>query len=228
MKFYNLPPLFLQKLIWIPTRLILHIFGRLEIRGLSNLEGIKEPVIFAVNHSNDIDAFMVPATLPFWSRFSPLFYAVREKSFYDDKGLLQELFNTWFIALWGGYSAIVGVRDYGISLKQHIKILRNGGSFCFFPEGRITKDGKIQSAKGGISYLSHSAPCAIVPVGISHVYGMTMKDFFTRRRKIVVTYGKPLNPETLYPLNHGDISGENVWKKEADIVMSHVAELVEH
>lgn len=228
MKLYTLAPLLLQKLIWIPTRLLLVVCGRLTIKGLENIKNIQGPVIFAVNHSNDIDPFMVPATLPFWSPFSPLFYVVREKSFYEGKGVRKELFNSWFIKLWGGYGAAVGIRDYGVSLKQHIQILQDGYSFCFYPEGRITPDGNLLPGKGGISYLAHSAPCTIVPVGISHVYKMTTGDFFARKRKIVVAYGKPIDPKTLYSgLPTTPISGENVWKKEADAVMERIAELIE-
>jgi 1-acyl-sn-glycerol-3-phosphate acyltransferase len=228
MKPYFLAPLFFQKLIWIPTRLLLLIFGRLERRGLSNLKGIKGPVIFACNHSNDIDPFMVPASLPFWSRFSPLFYAVREKDFYDNKGLVQEIFTEWFIALWGGYPVRVGTKDYSISLKKHIEILRDGGSFCMYPEGRITQDGKLQEAKGGTSYLAHSFPSTIVPVGISGVYGMSVKDFFAGKRKIVISFGKPIVSEDLYnhiPQPHE--AGKSVWKAEAEYILSKIGELIE-
>ncbi|HEY5232443.1 MAG TPA: hypothetical protein VIK35_02770, partial [Verrucomicrobiae bacterium] len=112
MRFYFISPLLLQKLIWIPTRSILWFFGRLEVRGLENLNGIKTPVIFAPNHPSELDPFLVPASLPFWSRFSPLFYTTREKSFYDTVGWRRHLFGGLFINLWGGYPVSVGLRDY--------------------------------------------------------------------------------------------------------------------
>lgn len=39
-KWYFISPLILQKLIWVPTRLILIVFGGLEVKGLDNLKGI--------------------------------------------------------------------------------------------------------------------------------------------------------------------------------------------
>jgi 1-acyl-sn-glycerol-3-phosphate acyltransferase len=216
-----------QKLIWIPTRLVLVGFGSLRVKGRENLASIRGPVIFAVNHSSEIDPFMVPASLPFFSRFSPLFYAVRDKSFYVNVGWRKHLFNGWFIKLWGGYSAAVGLRDYEKSLEQHMKILRNGGSFCVFPEGGITKDGKIRPAKGGISFLAHSAPSTIVPVAVSGVFGMSPIDFALRRRKITVHFGTPIPSGELYSKIEGNHTpGENVWKKEAEYIMHKVGELM--
>ncbi len=227
LKPYFLAPLFFQKLIWIPTRLVLTIFSRHKVYGLENLKGLKNPIIFACNHSSEIDAFMVPASLPAFSHFSPLFYIVREKEFYGSNGWRQHLFNAWFIALWGGYGARVGLKDYEISLKRQIEILRDGGSFCVFPEGKITPDGTIQPGKGGVSYLAHSTPCTIVPVGISHVYKMSALDFFLGKRKTVVRFGKPFKPEELYagtPQPHED--GGSVWRAEADFIMKKVGELI--
>jgi 1-acyl-sn-glycerol-3-phosphate acyltransferase len=227
MKPYVFAPLFFQKLIWVPTRLCLWFFGHLQIWGLENLKNVKGPVIFAVNHSNDIDPFMVPASLPFFSKFSPLFYAVREKTFYDEKGLRRELFNSWFIALWGGYAASVGLKDYEKSLEKHIRILKDGQSFCLFPEGRITKDGNLGEAKGGISYLAHAQPCTIVPVGISGVYQMTMSQFFTQKRHIVISFGEPIKPEDLYKnISQPHEPGKSVWKAEAEYILKKIGELI--
>lgn len=227
MKLYALVPLLFQKIIWIPTRLILTIFGNLQVRGLEHLKSIRSPVIFAVNHSSEIDPFMVPASLPFFSRFSPLFYAVREKTFYSGNGWRKHLFNGWFINLWGGYSAEVGLKDYEKSLAPHISILRNGGSFCVFPEGKITLDGKVGEAKGGISFLAHSAPCTIIPVAISGVFDMSPADFFSGKRTISISYGKPIRSEDLYTkITQPHIAGTSVWKLEADFIMSEVDKLM--
>lgn len=228
MKSYFILPVLCQKIIWIPTRVALILFGRLTIKGRQNLVGITGPVIFAVNHSSEIDPFMVPASLPFFSRFSPLFYAVRDKSFYVNVGWRKHLFNDWFIKMWGGYSAIVGLRDYEKSLEDHIAILRDGGSFCVFPEGGITKDGKLRPAKGGISFLAHSAPSTIVPVSISGVYNMSPLDFFLRKRRIVIHFGEPIKSEELYSkIGQPHVSGQSVWKAEADYIMRKVGELIE-
>lgn len=228
MKPYFFIPLLCQKLIWIPTRLLLVLFGKLTIKGRHNLAHIKGPVIFVANHSSEIDPFMVPVSLPFFSRFSPLFYVVLDKSFYINVGWRKHLFNGWFIKMWGGYSAAVGPRDYAKSLEDHTDILRDGGSFCVFPEGGITKDGKLRPAKGGVSFLAHSAPSAVVPVAISGVYKMSAPDFFRGKHTITIHFGEPIKPEDLYSkIRQPHVSGQSVWREEADYIMRKVADLIE-
>ena len=227
MRFYFISPLLLQKLIWIPTRFILWFFGRLEVRGLENLKGVHTPVIFAPNHPCELDPFLVPASLPFWSRFSPLFYATREKQFYDTCGWRRHLFGELFIKMWGGYKVFVGLRDYEKSLPHHIRIVHDGGNLCVFPEGGKATHGIFQPAKGGVAYLAERTDCPVIPVGFSGLCRMTVSDFFFRRRKIVVHFGeiiylKDLNAEV------ADITAVDgmIYKAKAEYVMERVKQLV--
>jgi len=227
MKIYFIFPLIFQKFIWLPTRLALIIFGRVKVNGLENLKNLSKPVIFACNHSSEMDPFMVPATLPFWSRFSPLFYTVREQSFYSNNGWRKYMFGGLFIKSWGGYTAVTGLRDYEKSLLPHIDIIQDGGSFCVFPEGSISKDGLLQPAKGGVAYLAYKGDCSIVPVAISGVYNMSMGDFFTRKRKIIVSYGKPITQDELQEMIARSIEPKgNVYKEESIYVMKRVGEMI--
>jgi 1-acyl-sn-glycerol-3-phosphate acyltransferase len=228
MKLYFLAPLFFQKLIWIPTRLIFIIFGHIKIYGLENLKGVNNSVIFATNHLSEIDPFVVPASLPFWSRYLPLFYVTRERSFYVEHGWRKYLFGGWFINAWGGYIAQAGLHDYEKSLVDHISIAHDGGSFCIYPEGGITRDGTIQldKAKGGIAYLAERGDCTIVPVSISGIYKTPFIDFFLGKRKIIVRFGLPITQEELQnnvPKNPG--SEIQVYKDQAKYVIEKIIEL---
>ena len=226
MKLYFIAPIICQKLIWVPTRLILKIFGHTKIYGLENLEGLKGPVIFAMNHSSEIDPFIVPSSLPFWSRFSPLFYATRERSFYDRNGWRKYLFGGLFINSWGGYTVLSGLRDYEKALQVHIAILREGGSFCVFPEGRITPDGTVQPARGGVAYMAERAKCTIVPVGVSGAFRTRFKDFFSFKRHIKVNFGRPIFQEELREqVAKQSGLGEHIYKGEANYVMDRVDKL---
>lgn len=230
MKLYFLVPFLLQKFIWIPTRLLLNIFGSLHIEGLINLNNSKKPTIFACNHSNEIDPILIPAAIPFWSKFSPVFYVIREKSFYKSNGWVRHLFGGVFIKSWGGYTANVGLHDYQKSLKDHIKIFKEGAIFCIFPEGGITYDGNIQSARGGVAYLASTTNSNVIPVNIDAVYGMSFADFFMRRRKIKISFGNPITTEDLdklFPIvESGSISnGINIYKDRAEYIMKKIAEL---
>lgn len=193
MPLYFLPPLIIQKLAWIPTRVFLWLFVRLEVKGLENLQGVSRSVIFACNHVSQIDQLMVPASLPLFSRFSPVFYVTRDRSFYATLGWKKYLFDGLFINAVGGYTAPSGLRDYSKSLVRHENIVNDGYSLCVFPEGGITKDGSIQPAKGGIGYLAWKTGATIIPVHIIGMYGLNDRDFFTGKGRVSVVFGKSMN-----------------------------------
>ncbi len=227
MKLYFLAPLLFQKLIWIPTRIILTVFGHLHIQGLENLNDQEGPVIFAANHSSEIDPFVIPASLPFGSRFSPLFYATREKKFYNTNGWRKHLFGGLFINAWGGYTVNTGLRDYEKSLANHISIARDGGSFCIYPEGGITPDGNIQPARGGVAYLAERARCTIVPVAVSGIYKTSIMEFFFGRRHLNVYFGQPITQKELREeVSRKLVLGQHVYKEEANYIMEKVGKLM--
>jgi 1-acyl-sn-glycerol-3-phosphate acyltransferase len=229
MKHYFLAPLILQKLIWPPTRFILWFFGHLKVKGLENLKDIKGNVIFAPNHASEIDPFLVPASLPFWSRFSPLFYTTREKEFYNTNGWRKHLFGGMFINAWGGYGVKVGLNDYQKSLENHCEIMQDKGSFCVYPEGRRSPDGTIQPAKGGVAYLAECGTAPIVPVAFSGTFRTTFTGFFLRKRHITVYFGKPIYQEELKRhIPRGEHLDPKVYKLEAEYVMEKVREMVEN
>lgn len=221
MKLYRYSPLFLQKLIWIPTRIILKFFVRLEIVGLENLKGINTNVIFACNHTSELDPIVLPASLPFFSRFSPIFYTSRSKGFYNNSGWRSFFYGGNFFKAWGSYPVFVGLKDYEKSMKYHIDIVNDGGNVCVFPEGRITIDGNIQPAKGGVAYLAYKTKKPIVPVKLEGAYGISLALFFSRKRKIKIVFGKPLNiiDESKTTLSLDD------FKQYANYVMDTVGKL---
>lgn len=224
----TLLPLVFQRIVWVPFRLCLNFFGRLEVRGIENLRNLTPNVIFAPNHTSEIDPALIPAALPFWSGFFPVIGASREKQFYKGLGLHSLLYGSWFFRLTGGFPVYSGLHDYANSVPHHIRLAKAGATFCIFPEGSKTKDGSIQRAKGGLTYIAESANCLIIPVAITGVYKMTMMDFFLRRRKIVVHFGLPIDQKEIRAhvphVFEGDIS---IYKSEANYVMYKVKELLQ-
>lgn len=221
MKLYKYSPLILQKLIWIPTRLILKFFGRLEVVGLENLNDLKSNVIFACNHTSELDPILLPASLPFFSRFSPMFYTSRTKDLYGNSGWRSFFYGGNFFKLWGSYPVFIGLKDYEKSMRHHISIVEDGGSMCVFPEGKITIDGNIQPAKGGVSYLAYRTKKTIVPVRFVGAYGITLTQFLTRKRHLKVIFGKPLN---IIDERNTSLSLDD-FKQYANYVMARVGDL---
>jgi 1-acyl-sn-glycerol-3-phosphate acyltransferase len=207
-----LPPFILQKIVWIPTRLFLIFFAKLEVRGLENLEGLKRKVVFVSNHSSELDPILLPASLPFFSPLSPIFYTAREKEFYERHTILKWLFyREWFFEIWGAHQIQVGKHDYAKSLRKHEEILNRGGSLLIFPEGEKTKDGNLLPVHGGATYLARVTGAPIIPLSIKGVFKIKTGDFFSGKAKIVLTFSAPMIPKT------------DDYKAEAQRVMDAVA-----
>ena len=221
-KIYFLPPFILQTSIWFITYFLSRIvFLSLKVKGLENLKDLKRGVIFAVNHTGELDAILIPASLPFLSHLMPMFYTSREKSFYVRSGWRQNIYGGLFFNAWGAYKVYVGQNDYEVALQNHIKILEDGGSICIFPEGNSTRDGKIHRAKGGVAFLSHRTGKPIVPVSIKGLFGLSSKTFFTGKHKTTLRFGKPFYPKDI--LGEGDEFTYEEYKKGAQKVMDEIS-----
>ena len=225
--FFLTSPLILQTLIWPGTRFLLWFFGRLEVRGLENLKMLDgRGTIFAANHTSELDPILIPASLPFLSRFMPMFYTSREPLFYTASGWRNFFYGGFLFEVWGSHPVFPGLRNYDLSLKNHLALLSAGKSVCIFPEGRRTRDGVLQKGKGGVAYLAHATDAPIVPVAITGVFKITPWQFFTGRRKIGVVFGAPLRRTDLFPISTGNPPSVTECEAAAQIVMSKIAEIL--
>ncbi|MGC9605707.1 MAG: lysophospholipid acyltransferase family protein [Minisyncoccia bacterium] len=215
-------PFVLQKLIWIPFRLLFIFCGHIEIKGLEHLKGLKTNVIFATNHSSEFDVFLVPGSLPMFTRFAPMFYTSRERAFYKNSGWRQRFYGGTFFKAWGAHPVYAGLNDYDKSLVNHLAILRLRGNLCIFPEGRRTLDGKIQEGKGGVAYLAYKTGRPIVPVYLGGTFRLSPADFFRGRRKLSVTYGAPIY---ITPKPGAAALSPDDFKAYANVVMDRIREM---
>lgn len=213
MKLYAILPFVLQgTLWWIVMKPLFLFFGHLKVEGYEHIKHFDDPLIFAPNHSHSVDAVLLPLTFPLWSKFSPMFYVARKAKFYTGwRKMAFSLFNLNFI---GSFPIEPGKRNYAESLRKHILILQGGGNMCIFPEGGITRDGKIRSAHGGVTYLALTTKRPVAPVLIEGTFGLSLKDFLSRKRHIKITFFQPLFLHVQYtgeetrPAHYGAIGEE--------------------
>ncbi len=227
--FFLISPLLFQTTIWPATRFFLWFFVHLEVLGLEHLNDLPygKGVIFASNHSSEIDPFLTPASLPFLSRFMPLFYTSREKGFYNESGVRQIFYGGFIFKFIGGQPVYVRLKNYEKSLINHIQLLENGYNLFVFPEGKITKDGKLDKARRGIAFIAQKTNCPIIPIGISGAYNISLTDFFLRRRTIKVTFGKPIFQNELKSVIIHDNKNEMiVYEREAAYIMRKIENLM--
>ncbi|MFC1622671.1 lysophospholipid acyltransferase family protein [Patescibacteria group bacterium] len=189
MKKDYITPLVLQTLIWLPTKLFFKLFYNIEIKGQENIKNIKKDngILFASNHSSELDPIIIPSSLPFLSKLMPMFYVSLRKDFYDKK---KFIYGGKFFKIWGAHAVNSGKKDYAIALKKHLQILKDKNSLCIFPEGRRSNVFNLEMIRGGIAYLCQQTNCPIIPTYIK----ITDKP----KRKIIVYFGKALYSKDIF------------------------------
>lgn len=224
MKLYFIPPIISQFIIRIITKILFKIFCGFEIRGMENLKKVKGPVIFAGNHSSEWDGPLIRTAFPMISRFGPMFYVSREKSFYTDSGWRKYIYGGTLFKIVGAYPVMAGQKNYEASLVNYIKIIKDGGSVTIFPEGRRTKDGSFGDPKGGVAFLACATNTLVVPVGIQGIVRLNAKEFFSRKRKLILTYGKPIFPDDI--VGKEERQNTEKYKEGAEKIMEEIKKLL--
>lgn len=188
-------PYLLQSLIWIPTRILLLLFGNFRIEGAHNMKHLdrSKGVILMSNHTSIIDPILLAAALPLRSGLRPLFYVSLSPEHYTHLKM-RYIAGGLIFRLWGAYPAYRGAATYEEIFKEHIRLLRHGKTVSIFPEGGITKTGSLGEAKPGVARLAEITGAVIVPIHIHGAWKMTWREFFLRRRHITLTVGQPLQP----------------------------------
>jgi 1-acyl-sn-glycerol-3-phosphate acyltransferase len=193
---YSCTPFVLQRIAWPLAQPFFTFFLRTKYNGIANV--VKLPrnkrIIFASNHISELDPILITGSMPFFSRFLPLFYVSRSKKDYRNGSVLKRLiYGGLFFKLWGAFPTFSGHKNYEKSLTHHLRILRMNLPVLIFPEGGISRGGVKREPRGGVIYLARYTDALIVPVRISGVSDITSKDFFKRKRNCIISFGKAID-----------------------------------
>lgn len=186
-------PLLLQSIAWPIARILFWILCDFEVFGYKKISHLPKGVIFAINHTSHLDPIAIRAALPWFSRFSPMYYVAREQKIYDWKGWKGYLYGDTFFNIWGAYPAYPGKQDYFYSLRNFISIGKTRQSITIFPFGieKLT-DPEPKKPRGGVVFLSHYLQLPVVPVYITECYHASFSTFFKARLTIKVVFGDPI------------------------------------
>lgn len=79
-----------------------------------------------------------------------------------------------------------------------IDYIKRGISVCIFPEGRRSRDGKMQPFKEGSMKMASRTGCAIIPMAITNSAEIFERHLpVIRPCKVIVEYGAPIYPKEL-------------------------------
>jgi 1-acyl-sn-glycerol-3-phosphate acyltransferase len=204
----------------------MNIFCSLKIKGVENIEGLMGNVIIASNHTCELDPLLIVACLPFFSHHLPLIFVSREKSFYK-KNWRTFMYGGTFFRMMGAYQAYVGLKNYDQALRHHLEAIKDGYTVCIFPMGKIYLSHEQAKAKGGASFLAQKTSLPIIPVLIQGIEQLTFSDFLKGKRKLTVTFGRPLYAKDIFKDTNAIVNHDNRndYEDAATVLMEKISQL---
>ena len=189
------------------TRLYFELVHRVKVRGLENLDGLGDQVIYAVNHLSYLDGILVAACLPGASSItfvSNIFIA-----------------RHWWVKLAFKLADVLLVDPMSAySMRTMIAAVKDGRRLMIFPEGRISRTGSLMKVYAGTGMLADKTNAQIVPI---HIDGPQWTPLgwlkgLVRLRLFVpftVTINKPVRlhgPEGLFGRPRRELLGQQVQR----------------
>jgi long-chain acyl-CoA synthetase len=188
---------FLYALNW----LVMHAVFRLRVTGSENLPA-NGPFVIAPNHVSDLDAMAIAAALPL-SRMRRIYWAgdiVRLFSSAASRVLCRAI-----------HLFPVDERHPGAAVRSAVRVLEAGYAQVWFPEGWRSPDGRLQRFLPGIGQLLLRARASAVPAWIGGTFeALPRGKHIPRFRQVTLTFGSPVDPETLLVEGTGRTDEERV------------------
>jgi 1-acyl-sn-glycerol-3-phosphate acyltransferase len=160
--FMLVPEYLLRFVAWVASRFIY----RFKVSGEENIP-LQGAAILVCNHVSFVDAVLLMAASP------------RPIRFVMDHRIFKVPVLGWLFRL--GKAIPIAPRDqdrqtYDAAFDAAVQVLREGDLLAIFPEGGITRDGKLQEFKGGIMKILEREPVPVVPMALTNLWG----SFFSR------------------------------------------------
>lgn len=173
-----------RALLWA-CKLVAHLavgpLFRLRVEGRRNVPG-RGPAILCANHASFLDPVALHAVT-----WRPIHFLMSGE-FYEDRRL-QWLYRAFEVIPIAAASTGAG------ALEKAGSILDRGGIVGIFPEGRISRDGRLGPFRTGAAVLALRHGVPLVPAWIAGTYeALPRRARRIRPRPVRVRVGQPLAP----------------------------------
>jgi long-chain acyl-CoA synthetase len=175
-----------------------------RVRGKERLRDLRGPVLFIANHISMVDPGMILFALPFRFRYRLAIAMAGERL----RGLRRGLEGTnRFGRLLDRVSYLLVVTVFNVfALPQKSGFRRafafageavdRGYNVLVFPEGRTTKDGRMNPFMSGVGLLAANLDLPVAPIKIEGLFDLTrQRRYFSRPGTVTVTFGEPVTFE---------------------------------
>ncbi|MFO1252055.1 MAG: MFS transporter [Inhella sp.] len=143
-----------------------HTFYRLKLQGAEHIP-TEGAALLVCNHVSFIDAVLLMAVSP------------RPLRFVMDHRIFKIPVLGWMFKLAKAIPIAPQKEDpatYARAFEQASAVLRDGELLAIFPEGGITRDGTLQTFKGGVMKILEADPVPVIPMALKNLWG----SFFSR------------------------------------------------
>jgi len=186
---------------------ILFLFTRCQVRGKENVPG-KGALLIAANHLGLADPPLVGVSLG------------RRVAFMAKQELFRSRFSSYFMCSVGAFPVHRGKLDRK-AMRQANQLLAQGQALVMFPEGRRSKNARLQPAFYGSALIAFHNSVPILPVGITGTEKIKGVTWILRRPQIVVNIGPPFHlPSASSKLTRVELA------RLTEVMMEHIAELL--
>lgn len=159
----------------------------------------KLPCVYVANHTHHFDGAFGGAVL--W-RYKP--WVLVKRSWYERKH------GGWCISSCRTIPIDPDELD-GEWFQISEKIIENGGSLLIFPEGGLSRDGKLGEFKPGAALISAKTGVPIVPCAVYGKYSSV----FGMRQKILI--GEPIESNCPENMRHSKYARQLIAKSRAEV-----------
>ncbi len=175
---------------FVMARFAARLLGRLRSSGEENVPH-RGGFIYCPNHISDADPPILFVTFP------------RRAWFIGKMELFQIPVVGWFFYHFHAFPIRRDTADRK-ALRQAEDCLKRGEPILLFPEGRCSRNGKLQRILPGAALLSLRTGTPIIPVGIENTDKVlpysSLRPRFSKD-PITVTFGKPIRPQAYSQLS---------------------------
>lgn len=160
--FMLVPEYLLRFVAFIASRCVY----RFKVRGDEHIP-VEGPAILVCNHVSFVDAVLLMAASP-----RPIRFIMDHKIFrIPVLGAMFRLAKAIPIA-----PQKDDPQTYERAFAEARRVLDEGELLCIFPEGAITRDGRLQPFRGGVMKILETHPVPVVPIALQNLWG----SFFSR------------------------------------------------
>ena len=193
----------LRFIIEVVSYVILKLVFWFKAEGRENIPK-SGPIIFCGNHRSFMDPVIIEV------------FSTRHMHFMSKEELKKNPITRFAVFIEEGIYVKRDEKDI-ISLKESLRILKDGRCLGIFPEGTRNgfekNDGKV---KNGASYLALKTNTVVVPIGISG----KLRPF----SKNIIKFGEPIDLSTL--LEEGKKVDKEVEEKSSEIIKEAIFKLM--